>query len=177
MRKIKEVLRLKYEANLSFRQIAASLKLSVAVISKYTQAAEVAGVSWPLPEGLDDATLEARLFPLARPVRGNVLPDCAHIHRELTRKGGRCCCCGGKNTGHPAQVRHTSMRSSTCITANTATASNSRCGKPTRPARSYSLTTAATGFLSLIEKPAKFARHKSSSRCWAPRVIPSPKPP
>ena len=84
MRKIKEVLRLKYEANLSFRQIAASLKLSVGVISKYTQAAEVAGVSWPLPEGLDDATLEARLFPLVRPVRGNVLPDCAHIPVSYT---------------------------------------------------------------------------------------------
>jgi hypothetical protein len=87
MRQIKEVLRLKYEAKLSFRQIAVSLKLSVGVISKYTQAAEVAGLSWPLPDGLDDATLEARLFPLARPVRGNVLPDCAHIHQELTRKG------------------------------------------------------------------------------------------
>ncbi len=69
MRKIKEVLRLKYEANLSSRQIAASLKLSVGVISKYTQAAEVAGVSWPLPDGLDDATLEERLFPLATPGR------------------------------------------------------------------------------------------------------------
>ena len=41
MRKIKEVLRLKYEANLSFRQIAASVKLSVGVISKYTQAAVI----------------------------------------------------------------------------------------------------------------------------------------
>ena len=87
MRQIKEVLRLKYEAKLSFRQIAASLKLSVGVISKYTQAAELAGLSWPLPDGLDDATLEARLFPLATPVREHVLPDCAHIHQELTRKG------------------------------------------------------------------------------------------
>ena len=87
MRKIKEVLRLKYEANLSFRQIAASLKLSVGVISKYTQAAEVAGVSWPLPDGLDDATLEARLFQLAAPVREHTLPDSAHIHQELKRMG------------------------------------------------------------------------------------------
>ena len=87
MRKIKEVLRLKYEANLSCRQIAASLKMSVGVISKYTQAAELAGLSWPLPDGVDDATLEARLFPLATPVREHVMPDCAHIHQELKRKG------------------------------------------------------------------------------------------
>ena len=87
MRKIKEVLRLKYEANLSCRQIAASLKISVGVISKYTQAAEVAGLSWPVPDGLDDATLEARLFPLVTSVPEHVMPDCAHIHQELTRKG------------------------------------------------------------------------------------------
>ena len=54
MRKIKEVLRLRYEAKLSCRQIAASLKLSVGVISKYTQAAEAAGLSWPLPDSMDE---------------------------------------------------------------------------------------------------------------------------
>ena len=87
MRKIKDVLRLKFEANLSFRQIAASLKLSVGVISKYTNAAEAAGLSWPLPDGMDDATLEARLFPSVTPVREHAMPDCALIHQELKRKG------------------------------------------------------------------------------------------
>lgn len=87
MRKIKDVLRLKYEAKLSCRQIAASLKLSVGVISKYTKAAEAAGLSWPLPGGLDDTTLEARLFAPVTPVREHVVPDCAYIHQELRRKG------------------------------------------------------------------------------------------
>ncbi len=80
MRKIKEVLRLKFEANLSCRQIAASLKLSVGVISKYTQAAEEAGLSWPLPEGMDDTTLETRLFPPVTSPREYAMPDCTHIH-------------------------------------------------------------------------------------------------
>ena len=120
MRQIKEVRRIKYEANLSFWQIAASLKLSVAVISKYTQAGEVASVSWPLPEGLDDATLQARLFPLARPVRGNVLPDCAHIHQELTRKGGtlpllweeyRACVTPGRLTPEASQMFNLKFKS------------------------------------------------------------------
>ncbi len=87
MRKIKDVLRLKYEAKLSCRQIAASLKLSVGVISKYTKAAEAAGLSWPLPGGLDDTTLEARLFAPVTPVREHAMPDCAYIHQELKRKG------------------------------------------------------------------------------------------
>lgn len=87
MRKIKDVLRLKYEANLSCRQIAASLKLSVGVITKYTKAAEAAELSWPLPDGMDDTTLEARLFPPATPTREHVMPDCTYIHQELKRKG------------------------------------------------------------------------------------------
>lgn len=87
MLKIKEVLRLKYDSGLSCREIAASLRLSVGVISKYTKAAEVAGLSWPLPDGLDDTTLEARLFPPPAPAREHVMPDCAHIHQELKRKG------------------------------------------------------------------------------------------
>lgn len=87
MRKIKDVLRLKYEAKLSCRQIAASLKLSVGVISKYTHAAEAAGLSWPLPDGMDDTTLEECLFPPVVTVREFAMPDCAHIHQELKRKG------------------------------------------------------------------------------------------
>ncbi len=61
MRKIKDELRLKYEANLICRQIAASLKISVGVISKYTKAAEEAGLSWPLPVG--SAPVAAMLSP------------------------------------------------------------------------------------------------------------------
>jgi transposase len=87
MRKIKDVLRLKFEADLSCRQIVASLKLSVGVISKYTKAAEEAGLSWPLPEGMDESTLEARLFPPTTVAREHVMPDCALIHQELRRKG------------------------------------------------------------------------------------------
>jgi transposase len=87
MRKIKDVLRLKYEANLSGRQIAASLKLSVGVISKYVNAAEAAGLSWPLPAEMDDTLLAARLFPQVASPREHVMPDCAHIHQELKRKG------------------------------------------------------------------------------------------
>jgi transposase len=87
MRKIKDVLRLKYEARLSHRQIAASLKLSVGVISKYAHAAKAAGLSWPLPADLNDRELEDRLFPSTPQVREFALPDCGYLHQELKRKG------------------------------------------------------------------------------------------
>ena len=45
MLKLKEILRLKYEAKLSLRQIALCLSLSLGVISKYLQRADAAGLS------------------------------------------------------------------------------------------------------------------------------------
>lgn len=51
--------------------------------------ADVAGLSWPLPDTLSAVELEARLFPSATgEVRNNLaVPDWAHVHRELRRKG------------------------------------------------------------------------------------------
>ena len=149
MRKIKDVLRLKYEAKLSCRQIAASLKLSVGVISKYTHAAEAAGLSWPLPDGMDDTTLEECLFPPVVTVREFAMPDCAHIHQELKRKGVTLMLLW-EEYQNPVQAKPTSMRSSACIIANTAAASNSPCARPTRLVRNCLSTTVAMGFLSLI---------------------------
>ena len=40
-----------------------------------------------VPDALDDAGLEARLFPRAAPVHDRIRPDCAYIHRELKRNG------------------------------------------------------------------------------------------
>ena len=62
MRKIREVLRLHYAAQMSIRAIARSLKASPATVGEYLRRAEVQGLTWPLPESLDDAELERRLF-------------------------------------------------------------------------------------------------------------------
>ncbi len=67
MNKIKEVLRLKHESNLSLRQIARSLNLSVGVVSKYLQRAGAAGLAWPLPDNLSDTALKAQLTAAAAP--------------------------------------------------------------------------------------------------------------
>ena len=63
MRKIKEVLRLKFEAQLSHERIAAATGLSKGAVGKYVQRAIEQGLAWPLPEALDDAALERVLFP------------------------------------------------------------------------------------------------------------------
>ena len=89
MQKIKDVLRLKFQAKLSVRQIALSLCLSLGVISKYLQRAEAAGIGWPLPEGMSDDELKAKLQP-ARQVTAAptaVEPDFTEMQQELRRKG------------------------------------------------------------------------------------------
>ena len=63
MRKIRELLRLKYELGRSHREIAASLGVANSTVSDYVRRARAAGFSWPLPARLNDAALEAALFP------------------------------------------------------------------------------------------------------------------
>ena len=64
MRKIKEVLRLKWHHGHSNKQIALSCKISRSTVSEYLNRAEKAGLTWPLDTALDDATLEDLLFPV-----------------------------------------------------------------------------------------------------------------
>ena len=87
MQKIKDTLRLRYDAKLPQRQIALSLGLSLGVVSKYASLAEAQGLSWPLPPEMDEAALEARLYPPRTVASHFVEPDYPVIHQELKRKG------------------------------------------------------------------------------------------
>ena len=62
MRQIKEILRLKYEAKLSHEKIARACGLSKGAIGKYVSLAKAKGLSWPLPDDMDEPQLEASLF-------------------------------------------------------------------------------------------------------------------
>ena len=89
MRKIHRVLRLSFEAGLSIRAIARSIQASPSTVGDYIRRARTAGLSWPLPEGLDERTLEARLFPCAE-VSARVeraIPDWTRVHTERRRPG------------------------------------------------------------------------------------------
>lgn len=89
MRKIREVLRLRWEQGLSHRQIVASCRLGQGTVGEYLRRARDAGITWPVPDVLTDAELERRLFPLAEPIPTSErpLPDWGAVHRELAKKG------------------------------------------------------------------------------------------
>jgi len=88
MRKIKDVLRLKFEAGLSHERTAIAVGVSKGAVNKYLKRAAQAGIVWPLDALLDESALAGLLFAkTATPAPGYALPDFAHIHQELKRKG------------------------------------------------------------------------------------------
>jgi transposase len=89
MRKIREVLRLKWECGLSDRQIAQSCVLARSTVGEYLSRAKASGLSWPLPCEWDDTRLESVLFQKAASIKKDVYlkPDWVYLHNELKRKG------------------------------------------------------------------------------------------
>ena len=89
MRKVREVLRLRHALGVSERQIAVTVGVSRSTVGEYLRRAAVIGITWPMPEGLDDGELERRLFtpPIFEPTLARPLPDWSYVHRELKRRG------------------------------------------------------------------------------------------
>jgi transposase len=87
MRKIKDVLRLKLDAQLSHRQIAAALDISKAAVAKYLGLAAAAGLDWAAVQGVDEVTLERRLLVAPKWPRDHVQPDYGRLLQKLRRKG------------------------------------------------------------------------------------------
>ena len=89
MRQLREILRLRLQAELSVRQIQRSLRVSVGAVSKILSRASGLGLSWKDVEALDDIQLANFFYPNAdtRPSRQFEVPDWSDVHRELTRKG------------------------------------------------------------------------------------------
>ena len=88
MRRIREVLRLRHQG-LTERVIARTLGVSNGVVHGYVRRARLAGLTWPLPEGLDDESLELLLFPAptaASQSDRRPSPDWAYVEKELRRR-------------------------------------------------------------------------------------------
>ena len=86
MRKIKEVLRLRFGLGLRQDQIAHSCSIGQATVHRYLEKAAAAGLSWPLPDDCDDHRLEQLLFP-TRPGQPNSkvrpVPDFDEVQRQM----------------------------------------------------------------------------------------------
>lgn len=88
MRKIRDILRLRLSAGLSIRQINVSTKASVGAIQKLLAQAETLGLSWPLPDDLNDKDLARLFYPEAHTTVSSRYqqPDWINVHQELKRK-------------------------------------------------------------------------------------------
>ena len=90
MRHVRDVIRMK-AAGLPSREIARRVGVAPSTIRLTIRRCEAAGLTWPLPDDLTDAELEARLFAKAgnggrQGHRRVGEPDWAAVHRELKRK-------------------------------------------------------------------------------------------
>ena len=89
MRKIRDVLRLTHALGMSRRLVGEATGIGKTAVGEYVRRAAVAGLSWPIPDEIDDAELERRLFPPATTASctARTEPDWSHIHAELKRRG------------------------------------------------------------------------------------------
>jgi transposase len=89
MRKVREVLRLRYECKRSYREIAVSCSISPGSVGAYLERAQLAGLDWEAIRELSEEQVEARLFQhVGRgepPLRAAI--DYAWLQHELSRTG------------------------------------------------------------------------------------------
>ena len=87
VRKIREVLRLKYELGLSDRKIAVAVGSARSTVQECVQRCRQAGLSWPLPAELDEVLLHDRLYRREVPLSRAPQVDFAMLRAELARPG------------------------------------------------------------------------------------------
>ncbi len=87
MSKLKEILRLKYEANLSARQIARALNVSHTVVNNYVNKLANSKLSYDELKLLSNNDIVGTLFPIETKIYKYNPPNFAYIHKELRRKG------------------------------------------------------------------------------------------
>lgn len=89
MRKLKEILRLKYDRRCSHRQIAKNLSISPSTVSTYVNRALQLGLdTWPLPTEWDDIKLSKQFLQTTITPRTAIsLPNWPEFHNQLKHKG------------------------------------------------------------------------------------------
>jgi hypothetical protein len=89
MRKVREILRLTYDAGLPSREVARRVGVGSTGVRMMLQRFRASKLEWPLADGLTDTALELELYGVAAKrgsERGRHEPDWAVVNRELKRK-------------------------------------------------------------------------------------------
>ena len=87
VRKIKEVLRLKWEVGVTDSAVSRSCHIARSTVADCIHRAQVAGLSWPLPDDMNDARLEALLYPAPAPSSvQRPMPDWPQVHQDMKGK-------------------------------------------------------------------------------------------
>jgi hypothetical protein len=89
MRKIREVLRLRFECGRSQREISAAIGISEGSVCDYINRAKAKGLSWRDAELLSDSEVEARLFSVVgrNEPAARAAIDFEWVAREMRRPG------------------------------------------------------------------------------------------
>lgn len=88
MRKIKEIVRLRIELGRTLDEVAKACGVGRTSVSECLLRVKAAGLSWPLPEDLDDQQLEVLLYPnKGYKTKTATLPEWQYIFTELKKKG------------------------------------------------------------------------------------------
>jgi transposase len=82
----REVLRWHFEVGKSYALIAEYCGLSKGGVHNILQRFAASGLTWPLPEDLDEFALKRRLYPTATP-DGDAEVDLGYLRKECTRAG------------------------------------------------------------------------------------------
>ena len=89
MKKIREILRLALDAQLTLRAIARVLQLSIGAIQKVVSQAKSQALTWEQVQRMSDAELSVIFYPPNTSLVNSrfQLPDWPTVYQELKRKG------------------------------------------------------------------------------------------
>lgn len=174
MRKVKEILRLKWGLGLGVRQVAGSCSVSHSTVIEVLARAEAVGLSWPLPEDLDETALEAKLYPPPSQAKeAKPMPGMEYINKELRRKGVTLQLLWEEHKqAHPDAYQRSQFCQAYRDWAKTIDVSV----RQIHLAGEKMFVDYAGQKVPVIEPPARPVRPWSSSRSSAPATTPTPSP-